>query len=128
MTSHANVEAYITKDGSVIRELMHPNLHGNAQISLAEALIPAGSTTRLHIHRRSEEIYHITAGAGFMTVGSESFRVVAGDTVAIPPGTAHRISNTHSSPLTILCCCSPAYSHEDTELLVENPQESALRC
>jgi mannose-6-phosphate isomerase-like protein (cupin superfamily) len=43
--------------------------------------------------------------------------VVAGDTVLIPPGTPHRIENTGTGELKILCACAPAYAHGDTELL-----------
>ena len=116
-TTYQYIEPYITKDGSEIRELMHPSRHGNLMQSLAEAIVPAGSETRLHRHQVMEELYHITAGTGRMTLGTDQFDVRPGDTVCIPPGTAHRIANTGSTPLKILCCCSPAYSHEDTELL-----------
>ena len=40
--------------------------------------------------------------------------VRAGDTVVIPPGVTHRLVNTGPDPLVLLCCCAPAYSHEDT--------------
>jgi hypothetical protein len=33
----------VTKDGSGIRELMHPDRHGNRNQSLAEALVPPGT-------------------------------------------------------------------------------------
>lgn len=52
-----------------------------------------------------------------MFLGSESFEVKPGDSVVIPPGTPHAIENNGDEPLTILCCCSPPYSHEDTELI-----------
>lgn len=117
LTHYADVPAYTTKDGSEIRELMHPTVHGNRLQSLAEALVPVGSTTLLHRHRHTEELYHITAGAGRMTLGDESFTVAMGDTVLIPPGTAHCIASIGDVPLRLLCCCSPPYSHEDTELL-----------
>jgi hypothetical protein len=29
LTRYADIPAYVTKDGSLIRELMHPALHGN---------------------------------------------------------------------------------------------------
>jgi mannose-6-phosphate isomerase-like protein (cupin superfamily) len=116
-TSYCQLEAYVTKDGSVIRELMHPKLHGEAHISLAEAIIPGGSATMLHRHRQSEEIYHITAGVGIMTLGTEQFTIAPGDTVLIVPGTPHQVQNAQSDPVKILCCCAPAYSHDDTELL-----------
>ena len=108
---------YITKDGSEIRELMHPAVHGNRQQSLAEATVTPGAQTALHMHRITEEIYHFTAGRGTMHLGSETFAVAAGDTVVIPPGTPHCVSNSGDAPLKILCACAPAYSHDDTFLL-----------
>ena len=116
-TAYSSIEPYVTKDGSEIRELMHPSVHGNRNQSLAEATVPPGMKTALHRHRLTEEIYHITSGAGMMTLGGEQFAVVVGDTVCIAPGTPHCIKNTGEAPLRILCACSPAYSHDDTELL-----------
>lgn len=114
---YAAVSAFTTKDGSEIRELMHPSTHGNNAQSFAEAIIASGAATCLHRHHLSEEIYHITIGRGLMTLGEKIFEIVPGDTVCIPPGTPHRIENTGSDPLHILCCCAPAYADEDTELL-----------
>lgn len=116
-TRLASIPCYETKDGSIIRELMHPQVHGNAAQSLAEARVPVGSRTRLHRHHQTEELYHITQGEGLMTLGSEQFPVTVGDTVCIAPGTAHCIRNGGRVELRLLCCCSPAYRHEDTELL-----------
>ncbi len=116
-TRYKEIKPFITKDGSIIRELMHPSVHGNASQSLAEAVVPVGKTTQLHRHQRSEEIYHITTGTGLMTLDQETFTVGVGETICIPPGTPHRIENTGKGELKILCCCSPPYSHDDTELL-----------
>lgn len=114
---YADVPAYITKDGSEIRELMHPAIHGNRRQSLAQATVPGGTTTLMHRHLQSEEIYHVTAGSGCMTLGDERIDLGVGDTVCIPPGTAHRVEAIGAGPLLLLCCCSPAYAHADTELL-----------
>lgn len=116
-TSRADIAVYETKDGSQICELMHPAQHGNRNQSLAEAIVPQGTRTRLHRHRQTEELYFIVAGSGLMSLGDERFEVVPGDTVLIPPGMAHCIEALGSEALTMLCCCSPAYSHDDTELL-----------
>ena len=116
-TCYSQIPAYVTRDGSEIRELMHPAQHGGQNQSLAEATVPPGSRTLLHRPRMTEEIYHVTAGSGRMTLGEETFDVVVGDSVLIPPGTPHRIEVLGNQVLRILCCCSPAYAHEDTELL-----------
>lgn len=116
-TRYAAIPAFITKDGSEIRELMHPSDHASRAQSLAEAIVAPGTTTRLHRHHLSEELYHITAGRGLMTLGEKSFEVEPDDTICIPPGTAHCIENIGNEPLRLLCCCSPAYADGDTELL-----------
>ncbi len=103
----------------MIRELMHPAVHGNARQSLAEATVSPGARTVLHRHAVTEEIYHFTAGRGVMTLGSERFAVQAGDTVCIAPGMAHALENTGDTDMRLLCACSPAYAHGDTELLEE---------
>ena len=116
-SSYADVQPYVTKDGSEIRELMHPARHGNRAQSLAEASVAPAMKTVLHRHIKTEEIYYITQGQGRMTLGLATFDVAAGDTICIAPGTPHRIENTGRKALKILCACAPAYSHEDTELL-----------
>jgi mannose-6-phosphate isomerase-like protein (cupin superfamily) len=52
-----------------------------------------------------------------MRLGEEEGDVREGDCVVIPPGTRHKLLNPGPEPLVLLCCCSPAYSHEDTVLL-----------
>ena len=117
-TEYEKIEPYITKDGSIVRELMRPDLHGNERQSLAEALILPAKETSLHRHPSAEEIYHVTGGRGRMTLGDQEFEIKAGDTICILPGTPHRVKNSGAGPLRILCSCSPPYSHEDTDLVV----------
>lgn len=111
------VAAYVTKDGSEIRELLHPDRDAVRNQSLAEAVVPPGTTTLLHRHRLSEEIYHVTRGAGLMTLGDAQFTIRVGDSIVIRPGTPHCVANPGEEPLHILCCCAPAYAHADTDLL-----------
>jgi len=126
-TRYAEVVAYRTLDGSLIRELMHPQVHGNQAQSLAEATIPMGGQTLLHRHRASEEIYHISSGAGWIWLADRWLSVRRGDTVCIPPGTPHCAMADRHGPLVILCCCSPAYRDDDTELLEETVPPAARR-
>jgi mannose-6-phosphate isomerase-like protein (cupin superfamily) len=110
-------EAFITADGSEIRELAGVPSQNAENQSLAEATVPPGHDTIEHYHRKTEEIYLFTSGAGRMRLGDEEADVRAGDCVVIPPGVRHKLWNTGSEPLVLLCCCAPAYSHEDTVLL-----------
>ena len=119
LTHYKNIKSFITKDGSEIRELMHPAQHGNVNQSLAEATVAPGVETRQHKHITTEEIYHITQGKGLMRLGDEQFEVTEGDSVCIAPGKTHNIKNTGDVPLTIICCCSPPYRDSDTVLTDE---------
>ncbi len=117
LSAYDDAQPFTTKDGSEIRELMHPKHHGNRAQSLAEATVYSGQRTELHRHLVSEELYHVTAGQGTMILGDERFPISVGDTILIPPGTPHALHNTWPVPLRVLCCCSPAYSDADTEIL-----------
>ena len=108
------VAPFITKDGSEIRELL---AHRNSAIhnqSLAEARLPVGGATQEHFHPRAEELYYITHGTGRMRIEDETRDVKAGDAIAIPPGRKHKLWNTGAEVLRLLCCCAPAYEHDDT--------------
>ena len=116
-TRTSDAAAFVTKDGSLVRELMHPAKHACRSQSLAEALVEPGEVTALHRHRQTEELYFVVEGSAEMTLDERQFAVSAGDTICIAPGTAHRIRNTGAGRLRILCCCTPAYRDDDTELL-----------
>ena len=106
--SYTDAEPFTTKDGSTIRELMHtPNQ------SLAEATLAPGQATERHYHARSEELYSFLEGGGRLEIDGEVRDVAAGDTVLIPPGARHTIT-AGPEGTRFLCCCAPAYSHEDT--------------
>ena len=107
--SLAHAEPFVTKDGSTIRELHHTGLQ-----SLAEATLEPGQATERHHHRATEKIYLVTKGSGELEVDGETRRVRPGDAVLIPPGAWHTLENDGTSELTILCMCSPPYSHGDT--------------
>ena len=115
------VPAFTTKDGSEIRELL---AHRNSCIekqSLAEARLPSGHSTTPHYHPVTEEIYYILMGTGRMQIEDDIQEVFSGDAIAIPPGARHQITCTSEEPLKFLCCCAPAYEHEDTVLVDDWP-------
>jgi quercetin dioxygenase-like cupin family protein len=58
---------------------------------------------------------------GFVTLDGSTIGEVAGAVSLpaqnqIPPGAVHKLVNTGSEPLRLLCCCAPAYSDDDTVL------------
>lgn len=112
--SLADANAFTTADGSTIRELIGPVTVPARNQSFAEASLPAGASTQRHYHRQCEEIYFLLEGAGEMEIDGERARVASGDAILIPPGAWHQITADSAEPLRFLCCCAPAYRHEDT--------------
>ena len=112
----SELQPYVTRDGSEIREWVAPGTPGRRQ-SLAEATVGAGRSTLAHFHRESEEVYLVTSGSGRLLLGSEEQPIGAGDCVVIPPGAVHRLWADAGAPLVVVCSCVPPYSHEDTVLV-----------
>ena len=108
----AQQPTFTTKDGSTIRSLLDLSNAPVKNQSLAEASLPTGGSTQRHYHKVSEEFYFITEGHGVMEIDGATQSVSPGDAILIPPGAWHQI--TAASPLKLLCCCAPPYSHEDT--------------
>ena len=112
-----SAKPFITLDGSLIREIVHPNSSGAVNQSLAEASLGPGQATSRHIHQKSEEIYYIVSGSGRIHISGEEAVVGKDDAVIIPPGTDHYIENIDDMELVLLCCSAPAYSDSDTDIM-----------
>jgi mannose-6-phosphate isomerase-like protein (cupin superfamily) len=111
-----DVEPFTTLDGAEIRELAGRAIGTTLNQSLAEATVAPGGTTVEHYHRETEELYFFTHGRGRMRLARKERDVKPGDVVVIAPGMRHKLWAGPDEPLRLLCCCAPAYSHEDTVL------------
>jgi mannose-6-phosphate isomerase-like protein (cupin superfamily) len=56
-------------------------------------VLPPGSSCGEHVHRATEEIYYILAGAPVMHIDGERVDVQAGDVITETIGAAHTITN-----------------------------------
>jgi mannose-6-phosphate isomerase-like protein (cupin superfamily) len=110
------VPAFVTKDGSEIRELLAYRNSAIRNQTLAEARLRPGGSTTPHRHLKTEEIYYILEGTGEMRIDGETKMVGIGDAIGIPPGSLHQITNTTGGILKFLCCCAPGYEDADTVL------------
>lgn len=111
--SLAEAEAFTTADGSTIRELLGLPTAPVRNQSLAEATLAPEQATERHYHAETEEIYYVVEGCGEMELDGDRRPVGVGDAVLIPPGAWHQI-RADGDQLRFLCCCAPAYRHEDT--------------
>jgi mannose-6-phosphate isomerase-like protein (cupin superfamily) len=109
-------DPFVTLDGSEIREIAGRAVGTTLNQSLAEATVHPGGATVEHFHRETEEIYFFMHGHGRMRLAEAVRDIRPGDAVVIAPGIRHKVWATGDEPLRFLCCCAPAYSHEDTVL------------
>jgi mannose-6-phosphate isomerase-like protein (cupin superfamily) len=117
VTSYAQIQPFVTLDGSEIREWAGRVSAPAQNQSLAEATIPVGGATTEHLHVVSEELYLVSAGRGRLVIDGEERVIEQGDCALILPGARHKLFNIGVGPLRVVCGCSPAYSDEDTRLL-----------
>lgn len=108
---------FFIAEGCYITELS--NTADDPDVSIAQARVEPGVTTRWHRLRETMERYVILEGKGRVEVGSNPAReVVAGDVVLIPPLCRQRIANTGEGDLIFLAICTPRFVskvYEDIE-------------
>lgn len=106
---------YYTAERCHITELS--NSEDDPTLSIAQARLEPGVTTRWHRLRETAERYVILEGQGRVEVGDmPPGNVAAGDIVLIPPMARQRIANTGDTDLVFLAICSPRF-------LLENYQD-----
>ena len=70
-------------------------------------LEPHGGQVPWH-NQEQEEVYIILEGSGEMCIGEERQTLVGGQTVFIPPGVFHQLTNIGDTPLKMVYCYGPA--------------------
>jgi len=115
--STGECEEFVAGDGSLLRELLHPDKAGvKIRYSLAHAKVPRGRATKPH-RLTTAEVYYIMQGSGRMSIDDASRPVEPGDAVYIPPGAIQSIQNVGTDELTFLCIVDPAWQPQDEEIL-----------
>ena len=98
-----------TTERCYIREVA--NNAADPGLSIAQARVEPGVTTRWHRLQGITERYCILEGEGLVEVGELApTRVGPGDVVVIPPDCRQRIRNTGAHDLRFLAICSPRYT------------------
>ena len=112
--SLAEAEAFTTADGSTIRELLGLPTAPVQNQSLAEATLAPGPVDPAALPRaRPRRSTTSSRAAARWSSTATAARIGVGDAVLIPPGAWHEIT-AGDDGCRFLCCCAPAYRHEDT--------------
>jgi mannose-6-phosphate isomerase-like protein (cupin superfamily) len=104
-----NIEdEFYTNERCFIIEML--NAPDDESLSIAEARVEPGITTRWHYLDGIDERYLIVSGRGKVEIGSLPSEIVsAGDVVTIPAGTKQRITNIDNNDLIFYCICTPGF-------------------
>lgn len=103
---------YYFEEGCFILETA--NSEEDEAVSIAQARVQVGETTRWHCLRDTVERYVIIKGKGRVEIGQEApCEVTPGDVVLIPPLTRQRITNHGDTDLVFLAVCSPRFSRNN---------------
>ena len=109
---------YYTEERCWINELS--NSEADPDLSIAQARVAPGVTTRWHRVIRTVERYVIQSGEGRVEVGDLPPQIVGpGDVVIIPAGERQRIANVGAEDLVFFAICTPRFwvgAYEDMDL------------
>ena len=110
-------EKFQAGDGSLLRELLHPDKAKlEIRYSLACAIVKPGQTTQPH-KLKTSEVYYILEGRGIMHIEDESAEVRPQQAIYIPPHARQSIHNPGDKDLCFLCIVDPAWRAEDEDLV-----------
>ena len=108
---------HFTDERCWINELS--NSDADPDLSIAQARVAPGVTTRWHRVIVTVERYVIQFGAGRVEVGDLPPQIVGpGDVVIIPAGERQRIANVGAEDLVFLAICTPRFRvqmYEDSD-------------
>lgn len=120
-----NCPEFIAGDGTLLRELLHPDKQPlDLRYSLAHAIVPVGQTSMPHALTTSE-VYYILSGVGEMHIDHDIEQVGAGDAIYIPPRARQFIRNCGAEPLVFICIVDPAWRKEDETVYESEDGSSA---
>ena len=102
---YSKEKEYFFFEGCYINELSNDS--SDSDVSIAQARVCPGVTTKWHRLNATTERYVILEGEGLVELGDNQAEIVsAGDIVIIPPLTPQRITNNSDSDLIFLAICS----------------------
>jgi mannose-6-phosphate isomerase-like protein (cupin superfamily) len=84
----------------------------NSSLSVIEECMPPGASEVRHFHRNAQQFFFVLSGQATMEVDGERIVLLAGQGVAISPGTRHQFQNHSPSPVRFLVISQPP-SHGD---------------
>lgn len=85
-------------------------------LSVIKEKMPSGTSEQLHFHTYSQQLFYILSGVATFEVAGQLYVVNANESIHIPKGTKHCISNKSDKALEFIVISEPK-SHGDRQNL-----------
>jgi mannose-6-phosphate isomerase-like protein (cupin superfamily) len=108
--NNATITPFESAHGEIVYEYMGNAAGGAIQHSLAQIVLPPGTSSIKHFHPIVEESYYVLSGQGRIVLDGEQRIVSAGDAIAIPTAIVHQIFNDTDSDVIFLAVCAPPWT------------------
>jgi mannose-6-phosphate isomerase-like protein (cupin superfamily) len=103
-----NIEGKIVKEDDRYKVIDNTILNN---LVVSSTLLHADKSTTGHKHEGQEEVYMFMKGSGKMELDDKVIEVKEGDLILIEDGVFHRVHNTGSSDLYMVCIFDGGRNH-----------------
>ncbi len=103
-----NIEGKIVKEDDRYKVIDNTMLNN---LVVSSTLLHADKSTTGHKHEGQEEVYMFMKGSGKMELDDKLIEVKEGDLILIEDGVFHRVHNTGSSDLYMVCIFDGGRNH-----------------
>ena len=76
-------------------------------LSVIQEKMPPGTAEQLHYHEKAQQVFYIVEGTATFEIAEHSIEVSAQQSITVPKGTIHRISNNAETDLHFLVISEP---------------------
>jgi len=87
-------------------------------LSLIQEKMPPDTGEVLHYHEKAQQVFYILDGVATFKLGEKTYTMIKGDSIHVPPGAVHQITNESSMPLSFLVISEPK-AHGDRVVVEE---------
>ncbi|MFK8163566.1 MAG: cupin domain-containing protein [Lewinella sp.] len=91
-------------------------------LSLKAEAMPPGTSEQPHYHKHAQQYFHIQRGTAHFRMPEGAVKVQSGETLLIPPGLPHCISNKEDKTLEFLVLSLPSTAN-DRIVVTEIPKQ-----
>lgn len=88
----------------------------NDSLSIIQECMPEGTIEKKHYHRHAQQMFYVLTGTAVFDLDGQQFILQVGESIHVPPGMPHSITNPHADDLQFLLISHPRVQGDRVEL------------